>query len=235
MRPRPPGRPLPPNPSAALMRRLSLLAAAVALTLAGCQGMLSDAPPVHPNLNMDFQEKFEAQEPNPFFADGAAMRQPVAGTVPRQLLRTTENAPYFLGRTPDGALVQQVPMEVTEQVVLRGQERYNIYCAVCHGRVGDGRGIIMRGRVDGQGFGYTPAPDYHTDRLRSIEDGYFYDVITNGVRSMPSYAHKLSVPDRWAVVAYIRALQLSQYAAEADVPEAERGRLQISNPNVTLP
>jgi mono/diheme cytochrome c family protein len=216
------------------MRRLPLFAALVALALSGCRGTLSDDAPIHPNLNMDFQEKFEAQEANPFFADDAAMRQPVPGTVARGLLRTTGNAPYFLGRSADGAFVQQIPMAVNEQVVERGQERYNIYCAVCHGRAGDGQGIIMTGLVDGQGFGYTPAPTYHTDRLRSIEDGYYYDVITHGIRSMPSYAHELSVPDRWAIVSYIRALQLSQYATEADVPDAQRAALQTANPNVSV-
>lgn len=204
-----------------------------ALALAGCRGMRSEKPPVHPNLNMDFQEKFEAQEANPFFADMAAQRMPVPGTVKRGGLRTSENAPYTIGRTAGGAYVPTIPMEVTPAVMARGRERYDIYCSVCHGATGDGQGIIMAGN-DGQGYGYTPAPSYHTDYLRTIEDGYLFDVITNGVRSMPSYAHQIHVADRWAIVAYVRALQRSQGAAEGDVPAQELARLQAANPNVPV-
>ncbi len=213
------------------MRSTILLAAVLAL--AGCRGMHSDKAPIHPNLNMDFTESFEPQEANDFFEDGLAMRQPVPGTVKRTGLRTTENAPYYLGRTADGQLVPTIPMEVTEVVLARGQERYNIYCAVCHGEAGDGLGIIMTGN-DGQGYGYTPAPSYHTDLLRARPDGYLYDAIANGIRSMPSYGHQVSVPDRWAIVAYIRALQRSQNATAEDVPEPIRDQLETYNPNVTL-
>jgi mono/diheme cytochrome c family protein len=195
--------------------------------------MQSDAPPIHPNLNMDFQEKFEAQEANPFFEDDAAMRPIVPGTVKRTGLRTTENAPFFLGRSADGAYVPEIPMAVTPAVLERGQERYNIFCTPCHGYSGDGLGIIMTGN-GGQGYGYTPAPSYHTDGLRARADGYIYDVIANGVRSMPSYAHQISVPDRWAIVAYIRALQRSQNAGADDVPAPIRDQLESYNPNVTV-
>ena len=216
------------------MMRSSLLIAAAVLVFAGCRGMHSDAPPVHPNLNMDFQESFEAQEANPFFADDAAMRPPVPGTVKRTGLRTTENAPFYLGRDAGGGFVPAVPMEVNRAVVERGQDRYNIYCAVCHGGTGDGQGVIMAGN-GGAGYGYTPAPSYHVDRLRVIEDGYLYDVITNGIRSMPSYAHQISVPDRWAIVTYIRALQRSQNADPETLPLPIREQLESYNPNVTLP
>ena len=196
--------------------------------------MHSDAPPIHPNLNMDFDESFGPQAANPLFADGAAMRPPVPGTVKRGGLRTTENAPYFLGRDAAGGYVPAVPMEVSVAVLERGRERYDIYCAVCHGGAGDGQGIIMTGNNE-QGYGYTPVPTYHSDRIRTIEDGYLYDVITNGVRTMPSYAHQIAVPDRWAIVAYIRALQRSQNADPATLPEPVRERLESYNPNVTLP
>ncbi len=195
--------------------------------------MHSDNPPIHPNLNMDFQESFEPQEANPFFEDDAAMRQPVPGTVKRTGLRTTQNAPYFAARTADGALVETIPMEVTPAVLARGQERYTIYCTPCHGGAGDGQGIIMTGN-GGQGYGYTPAPSYHTDVLRARPDGYLYDAIANGIRSMPSYAHQISVPDRWAIVAYIRALQRSQNATAEDVPAPILSRLETYNPNVSL-
>lgn len=202
-------------------------------TLSGCRGMKSEAPPIHPNLNMDFTQRFEAQEPNPFFADDASMRQPVAGTVGRGALRTTENAPFYYGRTADGGFVEDVPVEVTPALVERGQDRYNIYCTPCHGYAGDGRGIVMVGN-NGQGYGYTPAPSYHNDVLRDRPDGYIYDVILNGVNTMPSYGHELPPSDRWAVVAYIRALQVSQQAPAAAVPGTERERLATSNPNVNV-
>ncbi|HLT48489.1 MAG TPA: cytochrome c [Rubricoccaceae bacterium] len=213
---------------------LLLLAAVTApLALAGCRGMKSERPPIHPNPNMDHQERFEEQEANPFFADQAAMRPPVPGTVARGRLRTTENAPVLLGRTGAGDFVAEIPVPVTEALLARGRERYDIYCSVCHGLAGDGRGIIMVGN-GGQGYGFTPAPSYHSDFLRGVPDGYIFDVITNGVRSMPSYGHQVSPPDRWAIVAYIRALQRSQNAAPEDVPAPERERLETANPNVNV-
>lgn len=183
-----------------------------ALLLGGCRGMESDRAPIHPNLNMDMQNRFDAQEANPFFADNAAMRRPPAGTIARGLLK--EDTRYYAGRTEDGEYVDRMPVPVTRALVERGRDRYDIYCAVCHGGAGDGEGIIMRGD-----YGYTPAPSFHEERLLEESDGYLYDVITNGVRTMPSYAHQVPVADRWAIVAYVRALQRSQNADEADVPE----------------
>ena len=203
------------------------------LALSGCRGMKSEKPPIHPNLNMDFNERLQEQAANPFFADNAAMRQPVAGTVARGYLRTVENAPFYYGRSADGGYVQTIPVAMTDDFLARGEKMYNIYCTPCHGIAGDGAGIIMRGK-GGQGYGYAPAPSYHTERLRQIEDGYLYDVITNGVRNMASYAHQVNPSDRWAIVSYVRALQLSQAADETDVPTAERDRLRTSNPNVNL-
>lgn len=199
------------------MKPLTLLTALV--LLAGCRGMESDSPPIHPNLNMDIQHKFDPQQANPFFADGRAMRRPVPGTVARGMVR--EDTPFYVGRTESGTHVQQNPMPVTRELMLRGRERYDIYCTPCHGIAGDGRGIVVTG-----GFGYTPAPSFHMDRLRDETDGYLYDVITNGVRTMPAYGPQVAVADRWAIVAYIRALQLSQHAPESAVPQAQRSRTQ---------
>ena len=190
--------------------RLTLFAAAV-LALSGCRGMVSDQPPIHPNLNMDFQEKFEPQEANPYFADGRAMRVPVAGTIARGFLR--DDAALYQGQTASGGFLPDMPVPLTRELLLRGQQRYNIYCSVCHGKAGNGKGIIMTG-----GYGYTPAPSYHEDRLRNVEDGYIFNVITNGVRSMPGYAQQIPVADRWAIVSYIRALQRSQNAERGDLP-----------------
>ncbi len=195
-----------------MMKRFNLaLWVVVALVLAGCRGTLSDKPPVHINPNMDWQEKFEAQEANPLFEDGRAMRPPVPGTVARGFLR--DDAPFFYGRDEAGTYVSTMPIPYTLEVIERGRERYNIYCAVCHGKAGDGLGIIMTGQ-----YGYVPAPTYHSDNLRQAPDGYMYDVIANGVRSMPGYAQQIPVADRWAIVAFIRALQTSQNAAEGDIP-----------------
>lgn len=196
------------------MRYLVLSLAVMALVLTGCRGMESENTPVHPNQDMDYQERFNAQDANPFFADNAAMRKPVSGTVARGLLR--ENSALYTGRNDDGVLVDSNPIEISRAVVQRGKERYEIYCSVCHGIAGDGEGIIMTGD-----YGYTPAPTFHADRLRNEEpDGHLYDVITNGVRSMPGYASQIAVQDRWAIVSYIRALQRSQNAGEEDLPES---------------
>lgn len=199
-----------------------LLAAVLAIfLLAGCRGSLSDEPPIHPNLNMDFQEKFDPQEANPFFADGRAMRPPVPGTVARGFLRA--DAPFYYGREADGSFTAQMPVPVTQEFLLRGRERYNIFCAVCHGRAGDGQGIIMTGQ-----YGYAPAPSYHDEavRQRMSSDGYLYDVIANGYNNMPGYAQQIPVADRWAIVAYIRALQRSQNAAEGDIPPSVLASIQ---------
>lgn len=203
-----------------VMSRKTLIAAFLAvLALAGCRGMESSEPPIHPNLNMDFQERFDPQEPNPFFEDGMAMRTPVPGTVARGMLR--EDTRFYEGRTEQGELVERLPVPVTRELLERGQERYNIYCAVCHGRTGDGEGIITAGD-----YGYTQAPTYHDERLREVSDGYLYDVITNGVRTMPGYAHQVPVADRWAIVAYMRALQRSQYATEEDLPSSVLAQIE---------
>ncbi|HMB98425.1 MAG TPA: c-type cytochrome [Balneolaceae bacterium] len=172
-----------------------------------CRGQKSEKPPVHPNLNMDFQNRFNAQEENEFFADNRAMRPPVEGTVARGLLK--EDVEYYEGLNPDSSFVEDIPMEVTGSFIYRGQDRYDIYCSVCHGGTGDGRGIIMTGD-----YGYVPAPSFHSNRLREVPDGEIYSAIANGIRNMPSYATQIPVEDRWAIVSYVRALQRSQYIPE---------------------
>jgi mono/diheme cytochrome c family protein len=187
--------------------------------LAGCRGRQSEAPPIHPHLAMDYQEKFQAQTYNPLFEDKASMRTPPSGTVARGQLRA--NSALFEGRTENGEYVERIPVAVTRPVLERGQKQYNVYCAPCHGESGNGNGIIMQGD-----YGYTPASSYHVDRLRQVADGYLYDVIANGVRNMPAYAQQIPVRDRWAIVAYIRALQRSQYARPETLPESVVTRLE---------
>lgn len=185
------------------------------LFMLSCRGQVSEKPPIHPNPNMDFQERYNAQEVNPFFEDSMAMRPPVEGTIARGMLK--QDDAYYRGMNENGDLVEDIPVEVTKEFIYRGKERYDIYCSVCHGGTGDGRGIIMTGQ-----YGYVPAPSFHTDNIRQMPDGHFFSAITNGIRTMPSYAAQIKVEDRWAIVAYIRALQRSQ-----NVPESEMSRYNV--------
>lgn len=188
--------------------RFSLIAVlAVALTLVSCRGQLSDKPPVHPQQNMYFQERFNAQQENSFFENNMAMRAPVEGTVARGELR--DNIALYEGITENGDFVEEFPMEITKEFLYRGQDRYDVFCTMCHGGTGDGQGIIMTGQ-----YGYVPAPSFHLDRILAMPDGEIYSAIYNGIRNMPSYATQIPVEDRWAIVAYVRALQESQNADE---------------------
>lgn len=179
------------------------------LILSACRGTPSTKPPIHPNQNMDFGNQFEAQEANPFFEDGRGMRTPVTGTIARGFLNT--DSKVFDGKNPDGSFVKTIPALVDKAFIQKGKQQFDIFCAPCHGGIGDGRGMVVS-------YGLVPPPTYHDDRLRTIEDGYLYDVATNGIRSM--YGYKSQIPkneDRWAIVAYIRALQKSQQATEQDL------------------
>lgn len=180
-----------------------------------CRGQISEKPPIHPNPNMDFQERYNAQEVNTFFDDNRSMRQPVEGTIARGQLRLDDS--YYEGLDENGELVEEIPVEVTREFIYRGKERFEIYCQVCHGGMGNGKGVIMTGQ-----YGYVPAPSFHTDNIRQMPDGHFFSAITNGIRTMPSYATQIKVRDRWAIVAYIRALQRSQ-----NMPAAEMDRYNV--------
>lgn len=183
----------------------------LAVLAMGCRGQKSDVPPIHPNLNMDFQTSMKTQEESTFFADGRAMRPKVAGTVARgSLVGTEEFRTGKLAGTDE--FVTETPIRVSAQVLERGRDRYGIYCAPCHGGAGYADGIITQ-------RGNLPPPSFHDARLIEMPEGQYYEAIVNGVRgNMPSYANRLSVDDRWAVIAYIRALQLSQSAELEDVP-----------------
>lgn len=189
-----------------------LFAAAIVLpvVLSSCRGTTSQKPPVHPNLNMDQQRRFEPQEENDFFPDKRAQRQPVKGTIARGHLR--HNKPYYQGINQDSSFVDKIPVKLTKSFMYRGQDRFDIYCTPCHGIAGDGQGIVTTG-----GYGFVPAPSYHQDRLRNVADGYIFSVISNGIRTMPSYASQIPVRDRWAIVAYVRALQHSQNVSKQEM------------------
>ncbi|MEX2605577.1 MAG: cytochrome c, partial [Gracilimonas sp.] len=182
---------------------------AVGISLSACQGQISDKPAVHPNMNMDQQPRKEAQEQNNFFADGRAMRQPVEGTVARGFAKT--DRALYEGVDENGDFIDTIPIDLTKSFLYRGQKRYEVFCTPCHGKSGAGDGIIMEGN-----YGYVPAPSYHEPRVRQLSDGALYSAIYNGVRTMPSYATQIKVEDRWAIVAYIRALQESQNISEEE-------------------
>lgn len=185
---------------------------AIGISLTACQGQLSEKPPVHPNLNMDQQPRKEAQEVNNFFDDGRSMRQPVEGTIARGLAKT--DVAYYEGVDENGDYIDYIPVDLTKSFLYRGKERYEIYCTPCHGQTGAGNGIIMEG-----GYGFVPAPSYHDQRLIEAPDGQIYSAIYNGVRTMYSYASQIPVEDRWAIVAYVRALQESQNISEEEMAE----------------
>jgi hypothetical protein len=157
------------------------------------------------------QHRYEPLESSAFFDDGRSARPPVEGTVPRGGLRLDRH--LHTGRV-DGQLADTFPFPVTREVLSRGRERFEIFCSPCHDRVGNGIGMAVQ-------RGFRRPPSFHTHRLREIPVGYIFDVITNGFGMMSGYSPQIPVRDRWAVAAYIRALQLSQYAPAGDLTADE--------------
>jgi mono/diheme cytochrome c family protein len=160
------------------------------------------------NPDMAQQPRYQPYEPSEFFADGSSARPIVQGTVSRGERRA--GTLLHTGMI-DGKLADVFPFPITAADMRRGQERFNIYCSVCHGRLGDGLGMIVQ-------RGFKQPPSFHEPRLREAPAGHFYDVITHGYGGMYSYAARVNSEDRWRIAAYIRALQLSQNAQTADVP-----------------
>ncbi|PWB73656.1 quinol:cytochrome C oxidoreductase [candidate division GN15 bacterium] len=200
------------------MKRL-LVILSILPALIGCyQGQPSPDPPVHLNPSMFNQQKLNPQSPDPLFADGAGMRTPPSGTVARGFLR--EDSIYYTGLVHDTTPVEMSPVPTTLAVLKRGQERFNIYCSPCHSRIGDGKGMIVQRGLN------PPPPSFHDDRLLRVGDGHFFHVMTEGIRTMPPYKYQVRVDDRWAIVAYIRALQRSERATEKDVPIELRGTVK---------
>lgn len=165
--------------------------------------------------DMHDQPRYEPLERNAFFEDGRASRPLVEGTVARGQLRLDDH--FYTGKV-NGELVTTLPFAATKEVLERGQQRYNIFCSPCHDQIGTGKGMIVQ-------RGFRQPPSLHIDRLRQAPAGHFFDVMTNGFGTMYSYADRIAPKDRWAIVAYIRALQLSQNATLEDVPAAERSKL----------
>jgi mono/diheme cytochrome c family protein len=163
-------------------------------------------------IDMHIQPYYRPLAKSDFFSDGRSARNPVDGTVARGDLR--EDAYLYTGKigNADG---DYMPFPVTADVLTRGQDRFNVYCTPCHGRVGDGNGFIPS-------RGLKRPPSYHIERLRKAPLGYFFDVMTNGFGVMQDYSAQVAPHDRWAIVAYIRALQLSQNAPAADIPGGQK-------------
>jgi len=177
------------------------LAAALPLALAGCrQGMFDQA-------------KYEPYEKSELFDDGASARPLPEGTV--ALGRLADDPAFHSGMSAGGAFVASSPVPWTREVLARGRQRFDVFCSPCHGRTGEGDGMIVR-------RGYKQPASYHEERLRGMPDGYFFDVVTRGYGVMPSYAQQVPVEDRWAIVGYVRALQLSRTVRLAELPAAER-------------
>jgi mono/diheme cytochrome c family protein len=193
------------HPGTARARRLAptsnlVILLAVMLALAGCRQDMHDQPRFKPLAESDF------------YTDLRSARPPVEGTVARGQLH--EDSYLYTGKIGNNP-GDYMPFQLTPSLLARGEERYNIFCAPCHSRLGDGNGV-----VPARGFPRKP-PSYHVDRLRKAPLGYLFDVMTNGFGAMPDYASQISARDRWAIVAYVRALQLSQDATAADVPQGQ--------------
>lgn len=182
----------------------SALVALVALAAGGCRQDMHDGP------------KYEPLEASAFFPDGKSARDPVPGTVAHGHL--VENAAFTTGLDAAGKPLTEIPMKVDLALLERGRQRFDIYCSPCHGRLGNGRGMIVR-------RGYKQPQSFDVERLRTSPIGYFFDVQTNGFGQMPSYAFLVPPADRWAIAAYIRALQYSQNARLADLSAADRQAL----------
>jgi mono/diheme cytochrome c family protein len=187
-------------------RRIAIWVAALCITACGANSSFQI---------MGAQPRYRPLAPSTFFPDGIASRPLIPDTVARGELR--DNPALFTGEA-NGQVAAAFPFTVTQVVLLRGQERYNVFCAPCHGRTGDGNGMIVQ-------RGFPHAASLHSDRLRAAAPGYLFQVATNGFGAMPPYSAQIPERDRWAIVAYIRALQLSQHATLDDVPPDQRPKL----------
>ena len=189
------------------MRRARLFAGCLVVLAAGaCRQDMHDQP------------KYKPLRSSEIFADKRSARPLVEGTIARGTLR--EDAAFFTGKGP-GGFVSELPVKLTPQLLERGRTQFQVFCSPCHGRTGRGDGMIVQ-------RGYKKPSSYHVDRLRQMPIGYFYDVITIGFGAMPDYAAQVAPADRWAIAAYVRALQFSQYAPASALSAEERAGLERS-------
>ncbi len=216
-----------------------LLVTVAVVSLAGFRGSKSALPPIEIFPDMDHQPKYQPQHPSGFFADGRAARKMVDGTVPMGYAMhgsylqagakngafepagfTNQPDYYNTGKFGD-SYGDGFPVEVTSKLIARGQERFNINCAVCHGKAGLGLGTGIAGQ-----YGVAAIANLQDDRIRAMPDGQLFSTITNGKNTMGAYGPQIALDDRWAIVAYIRALQKSQSVKLAELPEAKQKELQ---------
>lgn len=184
---------------------LLFTAGAMLLALTGCRNDMHDQP------------RYKPLGASEFFPDHRSARPQVAGTVPRGYLRIDEAR--YTGKI-GGEDIDQFPFPINKADIVRGEDRFNVYCTPCHGRLGDGNGMVVL-------RGFRQPPSYFSDKLMRAPVGHFFDVMTNGFGAMPSYASRVTPDDRWRVIAYIRALQLSESAKISDVPADQRQNLPV--------
>ena len=185
--------------------RRPLVACVLLVAAAGCR------------QDMHNQPKYRGLRPSTFFQDGSSARPLVEGTIARGTLQTADPA-FYTGKV-DNQLVAEMPFPVTQDVIDRGQDRFDIFCAPCHDRTGGGNGMVVQ-------RGYRQPPSFHIDRIRQLPVGHYFYVMTNGFGAMPDYRAQITARDRWNIAAYIRTLQLSQHAATADIPGGDPTKLQ---------
>jgi mono/diheme cytochrome c family protein len=205
-----------------------LFVVVAALSVLGFRGSLSTRPPIEVFPDMDHQAKYKPQQESRFFADGRTDRPLPANVVARG--RSVEADPMYLaaddhmfrGKTATGEFARGFPqgVAVTNELLARGRQRYEMFCAPCHGRLGDGNGITKQ-------YGMGATPTYHDDRIRNMPEGEIYNTLTNGKNTMMGYGDRLVVTDRWAIVAYLRALQRAQQGTVDDVKPANRPELGL--------
>ena len=222
-----------------------VLVVVLLVTVAGFRGQKFQKPPIELFPDMDHQPKVKSQVPSTFYADGRANREPIAGSVPLGYAMPQHKSidgsagesqsPYKqvhfsggVGYSDTGKMGTNwgtgIPIEATPELISRGQERFNISCAVCHGVTAAGNGVAGK-------YGLVGIANLHQDRIRQMADGEIFNTITHGKNTMMGYGDRIQVQDRWAIVAYIRALQISQGGATInDVPATERAKLESQNP-----
>ncbi len=183
----------------------------------------SPALRIHVFSDMDRQPRYGPQKANPLFADGRAMRPPVEGTIAQGEL---QEDPVRATGLVDGAWAERFPLPVDRELLERGRERYAIHCAPCHGLAGYGDGPVSRRAEQRQEASWVPPPSFHDEPVRSRPVGHLFNTISRGIRTMPAYGPRIPLQDRWAIVAYLRALQRSQRASLADVPAEARAELE---------
>lgn len=238
-----------------LSNTAALLAVATVALLAGCRGDRTDAPPRRYFPDMDYQSKWNPQADTPFYEDNSSARVPdqnavafgrmpfdpdahaddpwAASFLAERSAFLADNDAVYLGKAADGSYVDYIPVPVTQERIQRGQERFNIFCAACHGTLGNGKSPIAD-RFIAKPVNLSTAP-YMDPAQRTARDGYIFEVIRNGVRTMPGYAHSIDADDAWNIVMYVRAIQKSHTGTLDDIPAGQRDAIERSSPRQATP